>query len=167
MDLLVRHHTIVNCYTKKAVIYMLGRKNVVLVGERKVVSAYFISAMTTFYLIREGCETYLANIVDTAQVSPGVKEVAVVKDYPDMFLDKLSGLPLYREVDFEIKTVLRAASISTAPLYNGTYGVERAEKQLEELLEKGFIRPSISPWEAPVLFVKKKDGGMHLCIDYR
>ena len=86
-----------------------------LVGERKVVPACLISAVTTFHLIREGCESYLANIVDTTTVSLGVKDVPVVSDFPDVFLDELPGLPPYREVDFEIKTVPGTTPISIAP----------------------------------------------------
>ena len=73
----------------------------------------------------------------------------------------------HREVDFEIETIPGAAPISIAPYRMAPSELKELKKQLEELLEKGFIRPSTSPWGAPVLFVKKKDGSMRLCIDYR
>ena len=118
-------------------------------------------------MIRDGCEAYLANIVDISKVSPRVTDVPVVKEFSDVFLDELPGLPLHREVDFEIETVPGTDLISIAPYRMAPLELKELKKQLEELLEKGFIRPSISPWGAPVLFVKKKDGSMRLCIDYR
>ncbi|KAL0448539.1 UNVERIFIED_CONTAM: Transposon Ty3-G Gag-Pol polyprotein [Sesamum latifolium] len=101
------------------------------------------------------------------EVSPGVLEVPVVREFPDVFPEELPGLPPHREVDFEIETIPGAAPISIAPYRMAPSELKELKKQLEELLDKGFIRPSISPWGAPVLFVKKKDGSMRLCIDYR
>ena len=74
-----------------------------------------ILAVTAFCLMRDGCEAYLANIIDTTKVSPGVKEAPIVRDYPNVILDELSGLPPYLKVDFEIKTVLGVAPILIAP----------------------------------------------------
>ena len=84
-----------------------------------------------------------------------------------MFPEELSGLPPHREIDFEIETIPGAAPISIAPYRMAPMELKELKKQLEELLDKGFIRPSTSPWGAPVLFVKKKDGSLRLCIDYR
>ncbi|KAK4390158.1 Transposon Tf2-12 polyprotein, partial [Sesamum angolense] len=77
----------------------------------------------------------------------------------------LRGLPPHREVDFEIETIPRATPISIGPYRMAL--LELKKKQLEELLDKGFIQLSISHWGAPVLFVKKKDRSMRLCVDYR
>ncbi|GKF28529.1 hypothetical protein Tco_0094871, partial [Tanacetum coccineum] len=79
----------------------------------------------------------------------GVKkqeEIVVVKDFPEVFPDDLSGLLPIREIEFRIELIPGATP---------------------ELQDKGFIRPSSSPWKAPVLFVKKKDGSFRMCIDYR
>ncbi|KAK4407587.1 Transposon Ty3-G Gag-Pol polyprotein [Sesamum angolense] len=92
---------------------------------------------------------------------------AVVREFPNVFPEELPGLPPHREVDFEIDTIPGAAPISITPYRMALLELKELKKQLEELLDKGFIRPSISPWGAPVLFVKKKDGSMRLCIDYR
>ena len=91
----------------------------------------------------------------------------VVRDFPNVFLDELSRLPQYREVDFEIETIPGAAPISIALYRMAPLELKELKKQIEKLLEKGFIRPSTSPWGAPVLFMKKKDGSMRLCIDYK
>ena len=83
------------------------------------------------------------------------------------FPEDLPGLPPDREVEFSIDLVPGTAPISKAPYRMALAKLKELKGQLEELLDKGFIRPSASPWGAPVLFVKKKDGSMRLCIDYR
>ena len=70
-------------------------------------------------------------------------------------------------MDFCIDLVLRAAPISRAPYLLAPAKLKELKTQLEDLLEKGYIGPSTSPWGAPVLFVKKKDGTLRLCIDYQ
>ncbi|KAK4406374.1 Retrovirus-related Pol polyprotein from transposon.6 [Sesamum angolense] len=116
-----------------------------------------ISAIEVRRLMLEGCEAYLAHVIDAEKVNPTLEEIPVVRDFPEVFLDDLLGLPPHREVDFTIETLPGVASISIA-LYRMTpVELQELKKQLEELLEKGFVRPSTSPWGAPVLFVKKKD----------
>ncbi|KAL2246063.1 UNVERIFIED_CONTAM: Transposon Tf2-12 polyprotein [Sesamum indicum] len=114
-----------------------------------------------------GCEAYLAHVVDTEKVNPTLEEIPVVRDFPEVFPDDLPGLPPHREVDFAIETLTRVAQISITPYRMALVELHELKKQIEELLGKGFIRPSTSPWGAPVLFVKKKDGSMRLCVDYR
>ena len=94
--------------------------------------------------------------MDMTQVSLGVREVPVVRDFSNVFLDEFLRLPPYREVDFEIETVSGVAPISIAPYRMAPTELKELKKQLEELLEKGFIRPSISPWEAPVFFEEER-----------
>nr|GFD23894.1 putative reverse transcriptase domain-containing protein [Tanacetum cinerariifolium] len=76
-------------------------------------------------------------------------------------------IPPIREVEFNIELIPGAEPISKAPYRKAPIELKELKDQLQELLERGFIRPSVSPWGAPVLFVKKKDGSMRLCIDYR
>ncbi|KAE8735031.1 putative Bifunctional inhibitor/lipid-transfer protein/seed storage 2S albumin superfamily protein [Hibiscus syriacus] len=82
-------------------------------------------------------------------------------------IDELSGLTPYREVEFQIEVMPRTTPISMASYIMTPKKLSELKSQLQELLDKGFIRPSVSPWGTPVLFVKKKYGLMHLCIDYR
>ena len=84
-----------------------------------------------------------------------------------MFPVELPGFPPDRDVEFTIKLLLGTAPISVTPYRMAPTELRELKTQLQELLEKGYIRPSISPWGAPVLFVKKKDGTLRLCIDYR
>ena len=84
-----------------------------------------------------------------------------------MFPDETLGLPPKRDIDFTIELVLGAALVSKEPYRMSTLEMLELKMQLQELLEKKYIRPSVSPWRAPVLFVKKKYGTLRLCIDYK
>jgi hypothetical protein len=93
--------------------------------------------------------------------------INVVSEFPDVFPKELPGMPPERKVEFAIELIP-----GTAPISKRAYRVSRPKlvelkKQIDELLEKGYIRPSTSPWTAPVLFVEKKDGTKRMCIDYR
>ena len=91
----------------------------------------------------------------------------VVCEYEDVFPDELLGLPLQRVVDFGIKLHPGTSPISMTPHRMAQVELQELRVQLQELVDKGFIRPSTSPWGAPVLFAKKKDKTLRLCIDYR
>ena len=91
----------------------------------------------------------------------------VVCEYEDVFPDELPGLPLPREVDFRIELHPGTSPISMTPHRMASVELQELKVQIQELLGKGFIRPSTSPWGAPVLFAKKKDKTLRLCIDYR
>jgi hypothetical protein len=91
----------------------------------------------------------------------------VVKDFPDVFPEKLQGIPPDREVEFVIDLLPGTAPISKRPYRMSVEELKELKKQLTELQEAGYIRPSSSPWGAPVLFVQKKDGSQRMCVDYR
>ena len=91
----------------------------------------------------------------------------VVYEYADVFPDELPGLPPHRDVNFGIELHPSTSPISMTPHRMAPVELQELRVQLKELLDKGFIRPSTSPWGAPVLFAKKKDKTLRLCIDYR
>ncbi|GJY32071.1 putative reverse transcriptase domain-containing protein [Tanacetum coccineum] len=95
------------------------------------------------------------------------EEIVVVRDFPEVFSDDLSGLPPIQEIEFRIELISRATPVAKSPYRLAPYELEELSGQLKKLQDKGFIRPSLSPWGAPVLFVKKKDGSFRMCIDYR
>ncbi|XP_027922644.1 uncharacterized protein LOC114180530 [Vigna unguiculata] len=97
----------------------------------------------------------------------GPLETPVVGDFSDVFPEDVPGLPPTREIEFSIDLVPGAGPVSIAPYRMAPAELVELKKQIEELLEKQFIRPSVSPWGAPVLLVKKKDGSSRLCVDYR
>ncbi|GJS63479.1 putative reverse transcriptase domain-containing protein [Tanacetum coccineum] len=95
-----------------------------------------------------------------------LEDVSAVRDFPEVFPEDLPGLPPVRQVEFQIDLVLGAAPVARAPYRLARSEMEELSTQLQELSDKGFIRPSSSPWGAPILFVKKKDGSFRMCIDY-
>nr|GEZ99750.1 hypothetical protein [Tanacetum cinerariifolium]GEZ99784.1 hypothetical protein [Tanacetum cinerariifolium] len=108
----------------------------------------------------------LASIMDTSSDGPFLETHPVVRDFSDVFVKELPGIPPEREVEFGIELVSGTQPISKAPYRMAPIELKELKEKLQELLDLGFIRPSVSPWGAPVLFVKKKDGSMRLCIDY-
>jgi hypothetical protein len=97
---------------------------------------------------------------------PNLEDHAFLEDFEDVFKE-VSGLPPKRDIDFSINMMPGATSVSKTPYRMSTPELKELQMQLEELLKKGYIHPSVSPWGAPVLFVKKKDGTLRLCIDFR
>ncbi|GJU26243.1 putative reverse transcriptase domain-containing protein [Tanacetum coccineum] len=95
-----------------------------------------------------------------------IEDVPIVRDFPEVFPEDLPGLPPARPVEFQIDLVPGAAPVARAPYRLAPSEMKELSEQLQELSDKGFIRPSSSPWGAPVLFVKKKDGSFRMCIDY-
>ncbi|GJS40836.1 putative reverse transcriptase domain-containing protein [Tanacetum coccineum] len=98
---------------------------------------------------------------------PKLNDISVVREFEDVFPEDLSGLPPQRQVEFRIDLVPGATPIAKSPYRLAPSEMQELSGQLQELQDKGFIRPSHSPWGAPVLFVKKKDGSLRMCIDYR
>ena len=94
-------------------------------------------------------------------------DIPVVREYPDVFPEDLPGMPPDRDVEFAIELQPGTAPISRRPYRMPPNELTELKKQLQELLDKGYIRPSISPWGCPALFVKKKDERLRLCVDYR
>jgi hypothetical protein len=91
----------------------------------------------------------------------------VVRDFPVVFPEELPGMPPDREVEFVIDLLPGTAPISKQPYRMSIEELKELKKQLTELQEAGYIRPSSSPWGAPVLIVQKKDGSQRMCSDYR
>ncbi|GKA30280.1 putative reverse transcriptase domain-containing protein [Tanacetum coccineum] len=98
---------------------------------------------------------------------PKLSDISVVRDFIEVFPEDLSGLPPQRKVEFHINLVLGATPVAKPPYCLAPSEMQELSAQLQELQDKGFIRPSHSSWGAPVLFVKKKDGALRMCIDYR
>ncbi|WVZ77275.1 hypothetical protein U9M48_025162 [Paspalum notatum var. saurae] len=97
-----------------------------------------------------------------------IKKIPVVCDFPDVFPEELPGLPPDRNVEFSIELVPGTAPVSRRPYRMAPDELKELKTQLQEQLDKGFIRPGSSPWGCPALFVEKKDqGGKRLCVDYR
>ena len=167
MDWLDANYASMDCFRKEVIFRRPGLPVVVFYGERRRAPSGLISAISARCLLQKGCTGYLAHIVDTRSSEIGLEDVPVVRDFLDVFLDDLPGFPPEREIDFPIDLVPDTAPISLSPYRMAQAELKELKTQLQELVDRGFIRPSISPWGASVLFVKKKDDTWRLCIDYR
>ena len=106
-------------------------------------------------------------MVDRRKEGTQLEDIPIVKEFSDVFPDDISCLPPDRAIEFVIELIPGTEPISIPPYRMAPAELKKLKAQLQELLSKGFIRPSTSPWGTPVLFVKKKDGSLRLCIDYR
>nr|GEU51722.1 putative reverse transcriptase domain-containing protein [Tanacetum cinerariifolium] len=130
----------------------------VIIYDEKIVRVPFGREM----LIFQGCDVFLARIT-TKEAKDKSKEkrledVPIVRDFPEVFPKDLPGIPPTRQVEFQIDLLPSAAPVARVPYQLAASETKELVEQLQELSDKGFIRPSSSPWGAPVLFVKKKDG---------
>ncbi|KAA0033112.1 ty3-gypsy retrotransposon protein [Cucumis melo var. makuwa] len=166
MDWLAANHASIDCSHKEVAFNPSLMASFKFKGEGSRSLPKVISAMRASKLLSQGTWSILASVVDTREVDVSMSSEPVVRDYLDVFPEELSGLPPHREIKFAIELEPSTVPISRAPYRMAPAELEELKVQLQELLDKGFIRPSVSPWGAPVLFVKKKDRSMRLCIDY-
>ncbi|GJS23463.1 putative reverse transcriptase domain-containing protein [Tanacetum coccineum] len=174
IDWLANHHAMI-VYDEK-VVRIPYRDEVLIVqgdrGSRREKSKLsIISCTKTQKYIERGCLIFLAQVTkkETGDKSEEkrLEDVPTVRDFPKVFPEDLSGLPPTRQVKFQIDLVPGAAPVARAPYRLAPSELQELSTQLQELSDKGFIRLSSSPWGAPILFVKKKDGSFRMCIDYR
>ncbi|GKD44188.1 putative reverse transcriptase domain-containing protein, partial [Tanacetum coccineum] len=129
-----------------------------------------ISCTKTEKYIQKGCQVYLAQVTskkaEDKLEEKRLEDVPIIREFPEVFPDDLPGLPPARQVEFQIDLVPGAAPVARTPYRLAPAELQELSTQLQELSDRGFIRPSSSPWGAPILFVKKKDGSFQMCIDY-
>ena len=163
MDWLIVYRVVIYCERKRVTAYTQDGTRVVFQGDKHD------SFPQTVYESR--CQGqlagWLASLTLEDEVRPDLDLPRVVCKYEDVFLDELPGLPPQRVVDFGIELHLGTSPISMTPHRMALVELQELIVKLQELLNKGFIRSSTSPWGAPVLFAKKKDKTLRLCIDYR
>ena len=166
MDWLAQHKVVVEC-AKACVRIPLDGRQIVYRGMRTRTGISVVSMAHAEEAIRKGGEAFLATIEMVGETeAPDLRSIPVAAEYADVF-EPLRRPPPHRNNAFSIELEPGTAPVSRAPYRLAPTEMTELKKQLEELVEKGFIHPSSSPWGAPVLFVKKKDGSLRLCIDYR
>jgi hypothetical protein len=96
---------------------------------------------------------------------PSLEDHPILREYRDVFPEEVTGLPPRRDIDFSIELAPGVVLVSRTPYRMSTPELVELKLQLKEMMDKGYIRPSVSPWGAPTLFVKKKNDTLRLCID--
>ncbi|GJS67201.1 putative reverse transcriptase domain-containing protein [Tanacetum coccineum] len=157
MDWLVKCDAVIIC-GKKEVHVPYKNKTLVVKGDRGASRLRVISCIKARKYIEMGCHLILAQVTGKEPTERHLKDVSVIRDFLEVFLDDFPGLPPHRQVEFKIDQVPRATPVTRAPYRLAPSEMKELPNQLQQLSEKGFIRPSSSPWGTPVLFVKKKDG---------
>ncbi|GJR98590.1 putative reverse transcriptase domain-containing protein [Tanacetum coccineum] len=174
MDWLAKNHAVIVC-DEKIVRIPYGNEILIVQGDKsdkeKKSTLSIISCVKAQKYMEKGCQLFLAQVTMKENKDKSkekrLEDVPTVRDFPEVFPEDLPGLPPIRQVEFQIDLVPGAAPVARAPYRLAPSEMEELSTQLQELSDKGFIRPSSSPWGAPVLFVKKKDGSFRMCIDYR
>ena len=118
-------------------------------------------------MISKGYLNHLVWAKDSSLETPSLESVPVVCEFPKVFPKDLPEVPPEREIDFGIDLLPDNQLISIPSYTMAPVELKELKEQLKDLLDKGLIKPNISPWGSPVLFVKKKDGFLKMCIDYR
>nr|GEV27304.1 putative reverse transcriptase domain-containing protein [Tanacetum cinerariifolium] len=166
MDWLVERDALIVC-RRKEVHVPYRNKTMVVKSDSGVSRLKVISCIKARKYIERGSKLFLAQVTESEPAKKQLQDVPVICNFPEVFPDDLPGLPPSQQVEFKIELISGAAPVTRAPYCLAPSEPKELSDQLKELSEKGFIRPSSSPWGASVLFVNKKDGSFRMCIDYR
>ncbi|GJT43538.1 putative reverse transcriptase domain-containing protein [Tanacetum coccineum] len=174
MDWLANNHAVIAC-DKKIVRIPFGDEILIVQGDTsnkgKKSTLCIISCTKSQKYMEKGCQVFLAQVTKketkVKSKEKRLEDVLIIWKFLEVFLEDLPGLTPARQVEFQIDLVPGAALVVRAPYRLAPSEMQELFTQLQELSDKGFIRPSSSPWGAPVLFVKKKDRSFQMCIDYR
>nr|GFB42865.1 putative reverse transcriptase domain-containing protein [Tanacetum cinerariifolium] len=164
MDWLILHDTVIVC-RKKEVHVPLKKRTLVVKGDDCVSRVKVVLCMKVKKYVDRGSCLFVAQVVKKEPAERRLEDMPVIFKFPDVFPGDLPGLPPPQQVEFEIELVPGATPVARAPYRLAPSEMKELAKQLQELSDKGFIRPSSSPWGAPVLFVKKKDGSIDDLFD--
>jgi hypothetical protein len=168
MDLLATHEAKLNCYEKNLECEDEKGNARILQGIQKPVFVRQISALQLKKFSRKRCPLYaiqMSNSTKSKEIK--AEDRPMLWELRDVFPEEVPGLPPKRDLNFSIDLVPGAVPASRVPYRMRTPKLIELKVQLKEMLDKGYIRWSISPWGAPALFVRKNDGTLRLCIDYR
>ena len=145
MDWLSTFHASIDYFGKKVVFRIPSQAEYVFEGDRVVRPPPLVSAMQVKRLLRKASKGFVAYVLKSEETTLKTEDILVVKEFPNMFSEDLPGLPPKREVEFTIDLVLGTGPISKAPYRMAPAELKELKEQLQDLLNKGFIRPSASP----------------------
>nr|GFC06846.1 putative reverse transcriptase domain-containing protein [Tanacetum cinerariifolium] len=174
MDWLTKYHGVIVC-DEKIVRVPFGREMLIFQGnednQREESRLNIISCTKAQKYLSMGCDVFLENVTTKEAKDKSeekrLEDLLIVRDFPKVFPEDLPSIPPARPVEFQIDLVPGVVPVARAPYRLAPSEMKELAEQLQELFDKGFIRPSSSPWGAPVLFFKKKDESFRMCIDYR
>ncbi|GKA04210.1 putative nucleotidyltransferase, ribonuclease H [Tanacetum coccineum] len=164
--LLSKYHSKILC-DEKVIHIPINGETLIIRGDRSKTRLNLISCIKTKRYMSQGCQVFMIQVMEKKSDKKRLEDIPVVKEFPNIFLEDLPGLPPIHQVEFQIDLIPEAAPVAQTPYRLAPSEMQELSNQLQELTDRGFIRPSTSPWGAPVLFVKKKDGSFRMCIDYR
>ncbi|CAA0821674.1 Unknown protein, partial [Striga hermonthica] len=168
MGWLTRYRADIRCQEREVTLYPVSDQPVVFYGVNSRTVPRVISFMQARKSLSKGsCQGYLVSLVSDVVDERVPERVSIVCEYLDAFPDDLPGGPPDCQVEFTIDLIPGVGPISKAAYRMAPKELQELKAQIQELLKLDFIHPSVSSWGAPVLFVKKKDGSMRMCIDYR
>jgi hypothetical protein len=166
MDWLDQHHAILECRNKRFTCLDEEGNRKIVQGIPRVVAVREISAMQLKKCYRKGCQLFASRMEEAFRdVVSNIGDHEVVIEFQDVF-QEIPGLPPKRDNIFSINLMFGGAPVSKDPYRMSMPEMKELQLHLEDILRKGYIHPSVSPWGGPVLFVKKKDGTLRLCIDF-
>jgi hypothetical protein len=166
MDSLKSHDMILDSKAKWLSLVDDEGQRHMIVGWSQGVSLRFISSLELWKSMIKGCNLYAILTLNEKGVVEGLEKLLVVREFADVFPEELPGMLPERELEFTIDLEPGNESITRNPYRMSTPKLQELKIQLKEFLDLGIIRPSVSPWGAPIIFIRKKDGSWRLCIDY-
>jgi hypothetical protein len=165
---LASHKTKLDCYNKTLECENEEGRKVTLQGIKNIVLVRQISTLQVKKYCNKGCPLSTIQVLEYVEDNkPSLEDHPILREYRDVLPEEVPGLPPRRDIDFSIELALGAVPVSRTPYRMSTPELVELKLQLKEMMEKGYIWPSVSPWGAPTLFFKNKDGVLRLCIEYR
>ncbi|GKD72262.1 putative reverse transcriptase domain-containing protein [Tanacetum coccineum] len=166
MDWLSKYYARIIC-DEKVVHIPIDGETFIIRGDRSKTRLNLMSCIKTERYISMGYQVFVAQVMEKNSDKKRLEDIPVVKEFSEVFPENLPGFPPVCQVEFQIDLMPGAAPVARAPYRLAPSEMQELSNQLQELADRDFIRPSTSPWGAPILFVKKKDGSFRTCIDYR
>jgi hypothetical protein len=160
MDWLSKYYAQINYRQKEVVFHLPNDVESKLCGTHVRATPPILSAIQAQRSIRNGAPAFLAYIKTDSGGERKLEEIPIVNSYPNVFAEITSGLPPNREIEFTIDLMLGTKPIHKEPYRMAAFELKDLKIQLEDLVDWGFICPSVSPWGATILFVRKKDGSL-------
>ncbi|XP_071924803.1 uncharacterized protein [Coffea arabica] len=165
MDFLGHHHAKLDCREKIVEFCIPGEATLRLDIKGRLASSAMVSGIRARKMLSKGDQGFLAFLINTPSDQVKLEDVPVVRDFPDVFPEELKTLPPKRDVEFKIDLVPGTAPISKTPYRMAPAELKELKIQLQDLLEKGFVKESDSPWGAPRIFKKYLDQFVVVFID--